>query len=433
MKAKQVFNNAKWIIACKIVQSIMQLIIGMISARYLGPSNYGLISYAASIVAFALPIMKLGLDAVLVHELVESPHKEGEIMGTSLMLNTISSFLCISVVSLISTLLNLGEKETIIVCVIYSISIFFAALEMMQYWFQYKLLSKYSSVIMLVAYLFVSAYKIYLLASAKSVYWFAFSHSVEYGFIGILLIVFYFKNDGNRLSFSWKRAKKMLAKSKHYIFAALMVVIIQNTDHIMLTSMSGKAENGFYSAAITSAAVVQFVFTAIMDSFRPLILSSKKTDEIEYEKNMSGLYSIITYLSLAQSIAFTIFAPLIIKILYGADYSAAVPVLRILTWYCAFSYMGTIRNIWLLAEQKQKFLPIINLCGVVFNIVLNAILIPFYGAIGAAFASFVTQFMMNFVLGFIIKPIRRNNQLLMRSLNPKFFLAEVKKYIRKEQ
>ncbi len=432
MKAKQVFDNAKWIIACKIVQSIMQLIIGMISARYLGPSNYGLISYAASIVAFVLPIMKLGLDAVLVHELVDSPHKEGEIMGTSLILNTVTSFICISGVSLISSLLNFGEKETIIVCIIYSISIFFAALEMMQYWFQYKLLSKYSSVIMLVAYVFVSAYKIYLLATEKSVYWFAFSHSVEYGFIGILLIIFYFKNDGNKLSFSWARAKKMLTKSKHYIFAALMVVIIQNTDHIMLTAISGNTENGFYSAAITSAAVVQFVFTAIMDSFRPLILSSKKTDELEYENNISGLYSIITYLSLAQSIVFTIFAPLIIKILYGQEFSAAIPVLRILTWYCAFSYMGTIRNIWLLAEQKQKYLPIINLSGVVFNIALNSVMIPFFGATGAATASLLTQLMMNFILGFVIRPIRKNNVLLIRGLNPKFLLREIKK-LRKEQ
>ena len=64
----------------------------MISARYLGPANYGLISYAGSIVAFALPIMKLGFDATLVYELVENPDKEGEIMGTSLGLTFFQAF-----------------------------------------------------------------------------------------------------------------------------------------------------------------------------------------------------------------------------------------------------------------------------------------------------------------------------------------------------
>ena len=426
MEHKKVINNAKWIIVCKIIQSIMQLIIGMISARYLGPSNYGLISYAASIVAFALPIMKLGLDAVLVHELVESPEREGEIMGTSLLLNVFSGILCICGVSLFSWITNMGEKETLIVCILYSISIFFAALEMMQYWFQYKLLSKYSSVIMLFAYFFVSAYKIFLLVLSKNVYWFAVSHSVEYGIIGILLILFYKKNNGLKLSFSYMRAKKMLSKSKHYILAALMVVIIQNTDHIMLTELVGKSENGYYSAAITSASVAQFVFTAIIDSFRPLILSSKKKSDGEYDKNIVTLYSVIIYLSVAQSLVFTIFAPLIINILYGAEYVAAVPVLQILTWYRAFSFMGIIRNIWLLAEEKQRYLPLINLVGVLLNIIFNALVIPFFGACGAAFASLITQIAMNFALGFIFKPIRYNNTLMLRGLNPKFFFNELR-------
>ena len=77
MKQKQVFNNAKWIIVCKIAQSLIQLIVGMLCARYLGPSNYGLINYAASIVAFVLPIMRLGFDSTLVRELIENPENEG--------------------------------------------------------------------------------------------------------------------------------------------------------------------------------------------------------------------------------------------------------------------------------------------------------------------------------------------------------------------
>lgn len=426
MKSKQVFNNAKWIIVCKIAQSVIQLLIGMLSARYLGPSNYGLINYAASIVAFALPIMKLGMDAILVYELVSDPENEGEIMGTSLCLNVFSSLICMAAVAAFASAMNPDDAETILVCVLYSISIFFAALEMMQYWFQYKLLSKYSSVVMLISYVVVSVYKIYLLATAKSVYWFALSHAIEYGLIGIMLLLIYHKCHGKMLFFRWNRAKKMLNRSKHYILAALMVVVIQNTDHVMLTSMIGAAENGIYSAAITCASVAQFVYTAIIDSFRPLILSSRRESIDEYERNISRLYCIIIYLALANSAVFTIFARPIIILLYGKAYLGAIPVLQILVWYRAFSFMGTIRNIWLMAEEKQKYLPAINLLGVVCNIVLNCVMIPHWHACGAALASFLTQFFTNFLLGFVIKPMRKNNKLLIRGISPSFVKQELK-------
>ncbi len=426
MKTKHVLSNAKWIISCKIAQSVIQLIIGMISARYLGPSNYGLINYAASIVSFFMPLMQLGLNAILVHELLESPEKEGEIMGTSLLINIFSSVFCMFGVFGISYLLNPNEGVTVIVCALYSTSILFAAIEMMQYWFQYKLLSKYSSLAMLFAYILVSSYKIFLLATKKNIYWFALSHSIEYGLIGLLLILIYIKKSSQFFSFSINRAKKMLSKSKHYILSALMVMIFQHTDHIMLTNMSSEKENGYYTAAITCAGVIQFVYTAIIDSFRPLILSSKKENSADFSRHTSRLYGIITYLSTAQSIFFTIFASLIIYILFGDDYSKAVPVLQMLTWYCAFSYMGSIRNIWLLAEGKQKYLPLINLSGVFANIILNAAMIPFWGAFGAAAASLLTQIFTNFIFGFLFKPLKPNNRLLLQGLNPKFIIFETK-------
>ncbi|MBQ8001193.1 MAG: flippase [Ruminococcus sp.] len=428
MNSKKVLNNAKWIIICKIVQSVIQLVVGMLCARFLGPDNYGLINYAASIAAFVTPVMRLGFDATLVRELVESPEKEKEIMGTSLLLNFISSIVCVGSVTLFATFMNMGQGEVILVCFLYSISLCFGAMEMIQYWYQYKLMSKYSSLVALTSYIIVSLYKIFLLVSAKNIYWFALSHSVEYGTIALILIAIYLKK-GSGFAFSFNIAKSMLSRSKHYIAASLMLVVIQHTDHIMLTTMVGTEENGYYSAAITTTTVVQFVYMAIVDSFRPLILQNKKDNSPEYELNTTRLYSIILYLALAQSIVFTLLAGLIIKILYGADFSNAVPVLQILSWYLMFSFMGVVRNVWILAEGKQKYLWRINLTGALFNIVFNTILIPFYGAKGAAFASFMTQLFTNFILGFIIKEMRPNNRLILKSLNPVFFFKELRKIL----
>jgi O-antigen/teichoic acid export membrane protein len=282
---------------------------------------------------------------------------------------------------------------------------------------------------MLLAYVIVSVYKIFLLVTAKNVYWFAVSHSIEYGIIGIALICLYFDKKGQKLSFSFTRAKKMFSKSKHYILAALMVVVIQNTDHIMLTSMVGKSENGIYSAAITCVIIFQFVYVAIVDSFRPMILSLKKEKDPLYENNVSRLYGISLYLAIAQGIVFFVMAKIIVFILYGNDFSESIAVLRILVVYFVFSVMGLVRNVWILAEEKQKYLWIINLSGAVANIILNALLIPFWGACGAAFASLITQFFANFILGFIIKPLRENNKLMIKGLNPRFFVREIKNLV----
>lgn len=426
MNFKLIFNNAKWIIVCKVLQSLLQLVIGMLCARYLGPSNYGLINYASSVVAFVLPIMKLGFDSTLVRELVRAPEKEGEIMGTSLIMNLISALGCFGLVLGFVCVMNKDETETIIVCILYSVSLFFSALEMIQYWFQYKLMARYSSMVMLVAYVIVAAYRIFLLVTGKHVYWFALTNAIDFAIIGISLVVIYLKKGNQRFSFSSKRAKSLFAGGKHYILASLMLVVIQNTDHIMLTAMIDKAENGYYSAAITCAGVTQFVFTAIIDSFRPQILSYKKENEAAYQKSMSLLYGIISYLAIAQSIVFIVFAEWIVFLLYGNDYNAAIPILQILSLYFVFSFMGTVRNIWILAEQKQKYLWIINLSGAVFNVVFNSVMIPVWGAAGAAFASFLTQVFANFVLGFIMKPIRQSNMLFLKGLNPKFMISESK-------
>lgn len=429
MNVKKVASNAKWIIICKVAQSLLQLLIGMLSARYLGPANYGLINYAKSVVAFAGPFTQLGFNATLVRELIDMPEKEGEVLGTSLLMSVCSSFVCILSVTAFVSVVNYGEPQTILVCILYSLALIFQAIELVQYWFHSKLQSKYPSIMMLVAYIAVSAYKIFLLIAKKNVYWFAVAYSIEFGIIGLALLGIYFHQSNQALRFSWCTGKQILSRSYPYIFSSLMVTLFQNTDHVMLKMISGDAENGFYSAAITSATVCSFVYAAIIDSLRPVILESKKAESSDYGRNISALYCIIVYLALAQGIAFVLLAKPIVLILYGSEYMRTVPVLQMLVWYIAFSQMGRIRNIWILSEGKQKILWKINLAGALLNILINAILIPYWGAFGAAFASLVTQIFTNFVLGFFVETLRENNRLLMIGIQPKFLIQMIKKML----
>lgn len=433
MNNNKVAKNAFWIIGVQLVKSILGLVISMLTARFLGPSNFGLINYASSIVAFVTPIMYLGINGLLVREIVNFPEKEGEVLGTSVTLSFISSLLCIGGVTAFASIVNRGERETVIVCALYSILLVFQAIDLLNYWFQAKLLSKYSSVVALIAYALVSAYKIYLLQAKKGIYWFAVSYAIDYMIIAVGLYIVYKRLGGQRFSFNRNTARVLLSRGKYYIISDMMIAIFAQTDRIMLKLMINDSATGYYSAAATCAGMTGFVFTAIIDSFRPLIFESKNNGETEFEKNMCRLYGIVIYLSLLQCIAISLFAPLIVGILYGAAYSPAINPLRLIVWYTTFSYLGAVRNIWILAENKQRYLWLINLSGALMNVVLNSVLIPFFGVMGASAASLATQFFTNVIVGFIIKPIRYNNKLMLRSLNPKETLYALNNLLKRKE
>ena len=360
-------------------------------------------------------------------EIISKPDEEGEILGTSLLTCVLTSLLGMGSAVLFTLVANPGEKETTMVVALYSTILVAQALEMIQYWFQAKLLSKYTAIVSLSSYVVVSAYKIYLLATEKSVYWFALSYAIDSLIIAILLLGFYKKLGGQKLTASFKRIRAMFAKSRYYIISSLMVTLFTQMDKVMLKAMIDDAATGIYSAATVCAGLSSFVFAAIIDSFRPVIFEA-------FERSVKKLYSIVIYLSLAQCVAIILLANIIIWVTYGNEYAEAATTLRIATWYTTFSYLGMVRNIWILAENKQKYLWIINLSGALTNALLNSLLIPSMGSNGAAIASLITQMFTNVIMGVLVRPIRRNNRLMLEALNPKLLLemaGQIKGGIRK--
>lgn len=427
----KVVKNASWIIVGRIVQALLGVVVSMLTARYLGADNFGLINYASSVVAFVLPIMQLGLNDIYVREIVNNPEEEGKIVGTTYVLTFISALACIIGVVSFAFIANGREPLTIVVCALYSVSLIFKATEMIRYWFQAKYLAKYASIVSLIGYVSVTAYKIYLLATEKGIQWFAISNSVDFLLISVLLFIIYIKIGGQKPLFSWQIAKRMLRVSKYYIISELMVVVFAQTDKVMLKLMVNDAVTGYYSAAVACVSMSSFVFSAIIDSMRPSILEGKLLSQEKYERRIIYLYNVIIYLSLALSLFETIFAHWIIRILYGADYDPAIGILRIIVWYSSFSYYGGAKDVWILAEQKQKYLLWLNLSGALGNVLLNALWIPRFGAMGAAVASLCTQFFANIVMGFVIKELRYNNVLMIKSLHPGYFAEIVKMYCKK--
>ncbi len=416
----KVAKNAAWIIGCRIAQAVFALVINILQARELEPDGFGLLNYAISIGAFMLPIVRLGIENVLVSEIIRHPEEEGKIMGTSLLLTFLSSLLCIGGVAAFVAAANPGEPETLIVCVLYSLLLIAQSLDLVQYWFQAKYMSKYTSLTVLGAYLVITAYKIFLLVTHKNIYWFAISHAMDYTIIAVVLMVIYHTKGGQRFTFSWTTAKRVFSQSKHYIIPKLMVAVYAQSGTILLKALYDTETVAYYTLAVTITGYTNFVFLALIDSMRPLIFETKLEDEKKYRASVTTLYSIVLYLALAQSVVICLLAKPIVPLLYGNGYLNAVLPLQIISWYTTFSYIGSVRNVWMLAEGKQKYLWIINLCGAIVNVGLNLLLIPLFGVVGAAVTALITQIFTNVIMSFFIKPIRESNRYLIQGLDPRY-------------
>lgn len=415
-------KNASWLIGGKIAQMVLSFFVSILTARYLGPSNYGIISYVNAYVAFFTSLCTLGVNSVIIKDFVEKPHEQGEAVGTTLAMRFISSFLSVIMILCIVNVVDHDEPTTIVVAALCSVSLLFQVFDTFNYWFQSRYESKITSIATFVAYAATALYRIVLLALHKDVEWFAFATSVDYIVLGVFLFYSYRKNNGPKLSVSIEKGKSLLGRSYHYILSGMMVAIYGQTDKFMLKQMLDETSVGYYSLASSVNLMWVFVLQAIIDSMYPTIMRLYEKDREQFNRKNRQLYAIVIYVSMAAAICFVLFAPLVIKILYGDAYIPAVGPLRIITWYTIFSYLGVARNAWIVCENKQKYLKYMYLSAAFINIGLNYLMIPVWGASGAALASLVTEICTSMILPYFIRELRPNVKLMINA----FLLKDIK-------
>lgn len=409
----RVAKNAGWLIAGRIVQMVLSFFVGLLTARYLGPSNYGLISYAGTYTTFFASLCTLGINSIIVKNFIDHPDEEGTTLCTAIILRAISSIVSLIAIMGISFIADKGEATTQLIVLLCAIGMVFQIFDTFNYWFQAKLQSKFSAIATLVAYISVSFYRIVLLILKKDVEWFALASSIDYAVLACFLAIAYKKNQGPKFGFSWKKGKQLLAESYNFILSGLMVSIYGSTDRFMLKQMVGEESVGYYATALTLCNMWVFVLSAIIDSLTPPIMQAHNEDDAIYKKQNKRLYAIVFYISAVVSICFMIFGKIAIRVLYGEAYIGAAVPLSIITWYTAFSYLGVARNAWIVCEHKQRYLKYLYLGAAITNVAINAVLIPKWGASGAALASLLTQMSTILLFPALIKDLRPNVKLMI--------------------
>lgn len=409
-------KNAQWIIGGKAAQMILSFFVSIWATRYLGPDNYGTISYASGYVTFFASLSTLGINHVIIKDFIDHPDEQGKAIGTTLFLRFLSSILSTIIIIGIVNIINRNEPITITVTTLCSIALFFQVADTLNYWFQSKYMSKVVSVATLFAYIATTIYRIVLLVYHKDVSWFAFASSIDYIFLAIILFMAYHKYGGPKLSISFKKGMALLKKSYNFIIILVLVSIYQQTDKIMLKQMISETEVGYYSLAATVNSMWGFVLVAIIDSLSPTIFRYETKDEKLFECKNRQLYAIIIYISLLMALIFTCFGEKIICIIYGETYFGAVTPLKIICWFTAFSYLVSARNIWFVAKNRQKYLRYAYAGAALANVGLNALFIPALGASGAALATLITQIVAIIIIPFFIKDMKPNAKLMLDAL-----------------
>ena len=179
LKGNRFFSNIIWDMGGKVFQMILTLVVGMLTARYLGPSNYGVIGETASYVAFFSVVCQLGFTSTAVKEIMDNKEREGEILGTTIFFRICTSLISSLAITALLFLLKGGDRLIVTVAFLQSLSLVFQSFEMLHYWYQSRLETHVSVKIQSAAYVLMAVYKIVILVLGKNVLWFAFSTALE--------------------------------------------------------------------------------------------------------------------------------------------------------------------------------------------------------------------------------------------------------------
>lgn len=406
LKYNRFVTNINWLIFQNVYSMGLSLVVGALSARYLEPANYGLIGYGASLVNLFASVSQLGLDSILVNEIVTNPDKKGKIIGTALCMRvpaSVISFICILIMV---SVIEPGNTLLWVITALQAFAVICRGYELLNPWFLSELNSKYYVIANIAGQTVVSAWKLMLIAEGASVLWFGASTTVQALVCGGVIVVIFCRLKNFKLSFSLSIAKNLLCKSIHYVLAGIAVAMYTQMDKIMVGKMLGETEVGYYSAAMTIAMLWEFVPQAIINSSSAVILEKKTNSEDEYQEKLKLLFFLISIMGIIVGIGVQIFGKAAVYILYGNQYMEAVSVLKLLVWSTTFAMIGVARNIWSLAENKNKYSPNYTICGSITNLILNTLTIPIWGIQGAAVSTLVAQIVVALVSPLIWKETR---------------------------
>lgn len=420
------FKNTAWLFFEKILRLFVGLIVGVWVARYLGPENFGMISFVIAFFGLFTPLCRLGLNGIISREIAKNECNTSQLLTNAIFLRLIGSF---SVFFIYYFYITFKKENEIYfyLGIIFSTIMLFRSFEVIELYFKAKVRAYLVVIANIIAILFSCTLKVYLINYEYSLIYFAYANLVEvFIFILLLCVFFYRETISFKLnSLSRNKSLKLLKESWPYVLSGIGSVMFLKIDQIMIEEILGNVELGVYSAAIKISTFIYFIPITICLSIQTAIVNAKQLSENLYINRLHNLFLTMAILGYILIIPISYFSSRIINFLYGSDYYLSGEVLAIHIFAAIFVFIGSPRSLWIVNESQQKFLLFSNFGAGLLNIVLNLIWIPKYGVTGAAWATLFSFAFTYLFSGIFYKPIQRVMHMQLISLTliglfPKF-------------
>lgn len=389
---RRYFKNTGWMFFGQVFYLLLSFFIGAWIARYLGPEKYGIVSYVVAFVGLFTFVSSLGVDGVLRRELVDKPEKKNELLGTGFRLKLIGATVAFFLVVLASIIFASDNILVQVLIIIFSLNFFLQTPFIIGNFFYARVKAKQPIQAQIFAALISSVLKVVLIFSGGGIIWLIGIYVLDAIWSSIFLVYFY-KREGYRIR-AWKY-DKMIAKSLWkdswpLMLSAAAATIYMRIDQVMVGQILGEMAVGIYAAGVKISEVFYFIPGVIAGSLFPAIVNARKTNIDVYFKRLKSLYLLLGILAFVIAIPISIFAEPLINLVFGSEYLASAPVLRLYVWSSVGLFLGSGVGSQLMVENRTRAIFGVNLVAMVVNVGLNLYLIPRLGLIGAAVATLLS-------------------------------------------
>jgi O-antigen/teichoic acid export membrane protein len=415
----KIVDNIGWLLMDKILRMGVGLLLGVWIARYLGPEQFGQINFATAFVGLFGAIAGLGLQSIVIRDIVNDPDNAKLTLGTAGVLHTIGGLLAFVLALGFIAYLRPDDVIARSIVAILGSAMLFKFSDVAVYWFESQVQSKYIVLVQNCAFLIFAVVKVGLILNMSSLTAFVWTIMAEALLVAILMLLTLGIHGQmlRQFRFTLKRAKELLTDSWPLLLSGFAIMIYMKIDQIMLGQLIGDEAVGVYSAAVRISEVWYFIPMMILTSVFPSILEAKKKSEVLFYQRLQSLFDLMTLISIPVAIAMTVLSSFVIEALYGNAYHDAAIVLAIHIWASVFVFLGVASSNWYLVENLQKLMFIRTAISSVINIGLNFLLIPKYGVIGAAVATVITQALGTLVYDNFRKDTKKLFYMKLASLN----------------
>lgn len=414
----KILGNIGWLSLDKVLRMGVGLFVGVWVARYLGPEQFGQLSYAMAFVALFGAIATMGLRPIIVRDLVRDPAHSGTTLGTAFALQILGGFAAISVVLVTAAWIRPGDDSIRVMINILALGQLAQVSGVVSAWFESQVMSRYVVWVESAALMTMATVKIGLILLDTPLVAFAWTALIEAVIcaLGLFAIYIHKTHALKNWKLSLTRALGMLRDSWPLVLSGLVLMIQARIDQVMLGEMVGDQEVGYYSAALRLVEAAAFGAIMISQSLLPAIVRAKEESEARYQSLLLDYYRLHFLVSLFIGVPLALFGNILIVLLLGADYAPAGVLLTLMSARLFFTHMGVARTAFMLNENLLGFSLLTMFIGTVSNILLNLVLIPFYQGEGAVLATLVSFFITTFALDLIYLKTRGNSLLMLQAM-----------------